>query len=728
MISLTELENEQSHLTLSTPYVKIFRTTQPINEDVEAITTELLMDLDHYKGALFSSNFEYTGRYTRWDVGFVKPPLEIRSQGSAFTIQALNARGQLLLPLIYSHLENAVFLQTVELNSESLSGHLHSSKAIQNEEERTKQITIFDVLRHLQKLFRSSDDAFLGLYGAFGFDLIFQFEHIQQEKMRDLHQDDIHLFLPDELYVVDRKKDIAFRISYDFEVQGQSTTGLQRDGAYTDYTFKPNQELLNTNKDKGYYADLVKKAKPYFYRGDLFEVVPTRVLYKASPLKPSEVFVQLREMNPSPYGFIIHLGEDFLVGSSPEMYVRVEGKRVETCPISGTIQRGNNAIEDADNIKSLLNSVKEESELTMCTDVDRNDKSRVCVPGSVKVIGRRQIEAYSHLFHTVDHIEGELRPEFDAFDAFMTHMWAVTVTGAPKLDALRWIEKYEETPRKWYGGAVGWYTFDGQLNTGLTLRTARLNNGLAEIRVGATLLHESDPLAEEKETEIKVAALEKALIPKQATPTGISEALEHLGRGKTILLVDHEDSFVHTLANYFKQTGAEVITCRSEVARDQLQEKHFDLVVLSPGPGRPERFRLEETIDLAVQKAMPIFGVCLGMQGIAEYFGGRLDVLSVPCHGTPSTLTILEPNGLFKGIDTMKVGRYHSLFVAELPEPLIGTAVTDDNVLMALKHRTLPIYGVQFHPESILSTFEEKGILLVQNLMKILSDRTSIYS
>ncbi len=142
----------------------------------------------------------------------------------------------------------------------------------------------------------------------------------------------------------------------------------------------------------------------------------------------------MREINPSPYGFFVNLGdEEYLVGASPEMYVRVQGKRVETCPISGTIKRGADAIEDAHNIQTLLDSEKEESELTMCTDVDRNDKSRICEAGSVKVIGRRQIEMYSRLIHTVDHVEGILRDGFDAVDAFLTHMWVVTVTGAPKI-------------------------------------------------------------------------------------------------------------------------------------------------------------------------------------------------------------------------------------------------------------------------------------------------------
>ena len=191
--------------------------------------------------------------------------------------------------------------------------------------------------------------------------------------------------------------------------------------------------------------------------------------------------------------------------------MRVTGDRVETCPIAGTIARGEGAMADAEAIRTLLTSPKEESELTMCTDVDRNDKSRICVPGSIKVIGRRQIEIYSRLIHTVDHVEGMLRPGFDALDAFLTHMWAVTVTGAPKNWAMQFIEDHEDAPRRWYGGAVGMIGFDGGMNTGLTLRTAHITGGVAAVRVGATLLYDSDPAEEERETVLKARALLETL-------------------------------------------------------------------------------------------------------------------------------------------------------------------------------------------------------------------------
>ena len=264
--------------------------------------------------------------------------------------------------------------------------------------------------------------------------------------------------------------------------------------------------------------------------------------------------------------------------------------------------------------RKLLNSAKDEAELTMCTDVDRNDKSRICEPGSVRVIGRRQVELYSRLIHTVDHVEGILRPEFDALDAFLSHTWAVTVTGAPKHWAIRFIEANERSARRWYGGAIGRIGFDGAMNTGLTLRTVRMKDGVAEIRAGATLLYDSDPQAEDEECRLKASAL-FAAVRAEAAATPAHAPSAQLGPARRVLLVDHEDSFVHTLANYLRQTGADVETLRPEPARQMLRDGAPDLVVLSPGPGRPEDFGTAETIELVLAKGVPLFGVCSRSSG-----------------------------------------------------------------------------------------------------------------
>ncbi|MBP1989650.1 anthranilate synthase component I [Paenibacillus eucommiae] len=713
--------NPEQQVYTSQGNISISRTVEPLV--YEFAVESILEQVDQAKGALFSSSYEYPGRYSRWDIGFVHPPVQLRSAGNRFYVEALDKRGEVLIPILLNALLELDSIE-VKLVSSTIEGIIHRTEQTFTEEERTRQPSIFHVLRALKNLFYASEDSFLGLYGAFGYDLVFQLEPIQFKHERQTDTSEMILFIPDELIVVDHQMSCAYRISYDFEKGTHSTISIPR--TQTVVSKAPVvEETLDYEYKPGYYAGLVNKAIEQFRAGNLFEVVPSQTLYEVCKDSPSNIFRRLKKLNPSPYGFIVNLGDEFLVGSSPEMYVRVEGSRVETCPISGTIQRGKNAIEDADHIRSLLNSTKDEAELTMCTDVDRNDKSRICVPGSVQVIGRRQLEMYSHLIHTVDHVEGQLEPQFDALDAFMTHMWAVTVTGAPKRAAIQWIEKNEQSPRGWYGGSVGLYGFDGNLNTGLTLRTIRIKNRIAEIKVGATLHVDSDPESEEQETLTKAAALLKA-IRGWNEQTRSAPVAELNGKGKRILFVDHEDSFVHTLGNYFKQTGAEVVTYRSSAAREQIRSGQYDLVVLSPGPGKPEEFELNETIGLCMERNLPIFGVCLGLQGIVECFGGTLDTLSYPQHGKSSKIRIIGDCHLWNGLDKeVTISRYHSLYASSVPECLKITAVSEDNIVMAVRHENLPITAVQFHPESILSARQDVGIRIIRNVVGSLQHKNS---
>lgn len=711
---LTYHPDEQTYTTQG--QVEIIRVITPLDE--VAAVNDILEQIDSARGALYSSSYEYPGRYSRWDMGFVHPPIQLRTVGNRFYMEALNARGEAMIPLL---LEALVELDSIEvfLQGTTIEGTIHRSEGTFTEEERTSQPSIFQVLRALKNLFYAEEDSFLGLYGAFGYDLVFQLEAIDFRQQREEDASDLILYIPDEIVIVDHQMSCAYKLSYEFEKGQYSTRGMPRTKTYLEpATAFAGTEPLSYEYQNGYYAGLVQQAIEEFKAGNLFEVVPSQTLYEPCVDAPSQIFKRLKKLNPSPYGFIVNLGEEILVGSSPEMYVRVEGSRVETCPISGTIHRGKNAIEDADNIRTLLNSTKDEAELTMCTDVDRNDKSRICVPGSVQVIGRRQLEMYSHLIHTVDHVEGYLEPAFDALDAFMTHMWAVTITGAPKRAAIQWIENHECSDRKWYGGAVGVYGFDGHLNTGLTLRTIRIKNGIAEIKVGATLHIDSDPVLEEQETLTKAAALVKAIRGWKETEQSEKTSPQN-GIGKRILVVDHEDSFVHTLGNYFRQTGAEVVTYRYSSAKEQIQSGRYDLVVLSPGPGRPEDFGLKDTIADCIEQKLPIFGVCLGLQGIVEYFGGCLETLSYPMHGKSSNIELMEDSGLWQGLaQEIKISRYHSLYASSVPESLKVTASTvEDDVVMAIRHEALPITAVQFHPESILSASHDVGIQIIRNVV-----------
>ena len=702
------------------------RTETPYEGAIEAYVEAL----DSRRGCLFSSNYEYPGRYTRWDTAIVDPPVVITAKGLAMRIEALNERGAVLLPVVRACLERLSDITIESADARVIAVRVHEPAGVTAEEDRSRVPTVFTPLRAIIDLFRTDEDGNLGLYGAFGYDLAFQFDPVELHRERPDDQRDLVLYLPDEILVVDHHQACAWHDRYDYSGKGFSTEGLARGGEQR--PFKASDKIPpRGDHEPGEYARLVEKAKDSFLRGDLFEVVPGQMFFERCESKPSEVARRLKTINPSPYSFFINLGEnEYLIGASPEMFVRVNGRRVETCPISGTIKRGDDAISDSEQILKLLNSKKDESELTMCSDVDRNDKSRVCEPGSVRVIGRRQIEMYSRLIHTVDHIEGRLREGMDAFDAFLSHAWAVTVTGAPKLWAMRFIENHEKSPRAWYGGAIGMVHFNGDMNTGLTLRTIRIRDGIAEVRAGATLLYDSDPAEEEAETELKASAMLAAI--REASAGNAAAATREgakVGEGVSILLVDHEDSFVHTLANYFRQTGAKVSTVRTPVPEEVFERLDPDLVVLSPGPGTPKDFDCKATIDKARARKLPIFGVCLGLQALAEAYGGELRQLREPMHGKPSRIRIAKPGSVFSGLPKeITVGRYHSIFAdpVRLPDEFLVTAETEDGVIMAFEHRHEPVAAVQFHPESIMTLGHNAGMRMIENVVAHLPRRAKV--
>jgi anthranilate synthase len=299
-------------------------------------------------------------------------------------------------------------------------------------------------------------------------------------------------------------------------------------------------------------------------------------------------------------------------------------------------------------------------------------------------------------------------------------MWAVTVIGAPKKAAAQTIESLEKDARGWYGGAVGMISLNGDINTGILIRTTYVRDGIARYPVGATLLYDSVPAMEERETRLKATGFFRTLgapVRQVADLPG----REPVGAGAKLLLVDNDDCFIHTLANYARQTGAEVVTYRAGFPSELISQIQPSLILISPGPGRPEDFHVPEVVHTAVRLGVPVFGVCLGLQGIVEAFGGELGVLDYPMHGKPSTVRHRNA-GVFEGLpEKFTVGRYHSLFARRetFPACLEVTAETDDGVIMGVRHRELPIEAVQFHPESLLTAEGDHGLKLMENAMRL---------
>jgi anthranilate synthase len=688
----------------------------------------LLRKLDTQRGIYLSSGYEFPGRYSRWDIASLAPPLEIVAQDREVSFRPLNDRGRILNRMLEAVLAPHPHWDSFRVDEVgSLRGTLKPLPGFFSEEQRSKQPSVFSVIRALIAEFNHPLASRLALVGAFGFDLLFRFDPIKMKQQRE-GSDDLRLFLCDDIYFMDRKKEQIERYQYDFTRDAATTRGLPHAANKVKLAKKtPDGPIVSDHEPEEYMAK-VETVREGMRRGDYYEVVLRQTFSASFTDSPSELFKRIQKASPSPYEFFLQFGDEQLVGASPEMFVRVEGRRVQTCPISGTARRTGDPLKDADNIRELLNSLKEESELTMCTDVDRNDKSRVCVPGTVRVIGRRLIESYAGVFHTVDHVEGQLAEGFDSLDAFLTHMWSVTMIGAPKKWAAQAVEDLEKDARGWYGGSVGMISLDGEINTGITIRTVFLRDGVARYSAGATLLYDSVPAMEEQETRHKATSFFRSLRAAQPPAPAPYAPRQEEGRGVRLLLVDNEDCFIHTLANYARQTGAEVITYRTGFSLDLIERLAPSLILVSPGPGRPSDFGVPDLIRYAAKLEVPVFGVCLGLQGMVEAFGGELGVLDYPMHGKPSAVTH-RGVGVFEGLpETFRVGRYHSLYAlpGKLPACLEVTAESEDGVIMGVRHRDLPMEAVQFHPESILTLDGQCGLKLMENVVKTLGRSTEV--
>jgi anthranilate synthase component I len=271
---------------------------------------------------------------------------------------------------------------------------------------------------------------------------------------------------------------------------------------------EPTLESTFTRDD---YGAVVERAVEYIRAGDIIQVVPSQRLSRPLAADPFSVYRALRAINPSPYMYLLHLGETHVVGASPEMLVQVEDGVVRTRPIAGTRPRGQTDAEDEALAAGLLADEKERAEHIMLVDLGRNDLGRVCQPGTVTVSTLMDVEKYSHVMHIVSQVEGRLRDDCDAYDALRSCFPAGTVSGAPKIRAMEIIAELEPCRRGTYAGAVGYFSFDGNLDTAITIRTMVIKDGVAHVQAGGGIVADSQPEYEYQESLNKAAALLRAL-------------------------------------------------------------------------------------------------------------------------------------------------------------------------------------------------------------------------
>lgn len=259
------------------------------------------------------------------------------------------------------------------------------------------------------------------------------------------------------------------------------------------------------------FCDMVNKAKDYITAGDIIQVVLSRRFSAKAQVPPLYLYRALRLLNPSPYTFFLKLGKQTLVGSSPEVMVRLTGNRVELRPIAGTRPRGKTDAEDRLLADELLSDEKEKAEHVMLVDLGRNDIGRLSEMGSVQVTDYMVVERYSHVMHLVSHVQGILRKEFDAYDVIRATFPAGTLSGAPKIRAMEIIHELEPEPRGVYGGAVGYIGYDGNMDLAITIRTLEVDDDTVSVQAGAGVVYDSDPVKEFEETGHKARGMQKAV-------------------------------------------------------------------------------------------------------------------------------------------------------------------------------------------------------------------------
>ena len=268
---------------------------------------------------------------------------------------------------------------------------------------------------------------------------------------------------------------------------------------------------VTSNVRRSEYLAMIKKAKRYIREGDIFQVVLGQRFSAKTKVAPFSIYRELRALNPSPYLFYLQLNDVYVVGSSPEMLVKVQGRDVFYRPIAGTRWRGKDEAEDQRLEREMLASEKERAEHIMLVDLGRNDLGRVCEYGTVRPEKLLTVERYSHVMHLVSSLRGRLREDVDCFDALMACFPAGTVSGAPKVRAMEIIEELEKTRRGIYAGGILYLDFTGNLDSCIALRTMVIKNGVAHIQAGGGIVADSTPRGEFDESVNKSKALLRAL-------------------------------------------------------------------------------------------------------------------------------------------------------------------------------------------------------------------------
>jgi anthranilate synthase component I len=455
--------------------------------------------------------------------------------------------------------------------------------------------------------------------------------------------------------------------------------------------------------ERAAFERAVARARELVRGGDAQQIVLSQRFEAESGMDPFSIYRALRRINPSPYLYFVRDGQRALVGASPETMVKVAGRDITLRPIAGTRRRGRDEAEDLRLEGELLADAKENAEHMMLVDLGRNDAGRVAQPGTVRVTQLRGVERYSHVMHMVSEVRARLAPGQGPLDAVRAAFPAGTVSGSPKVRAMQIIDELEPGRRGPYAGCVGYFDHTGDIDVAIAIRTLFCAGRRLSVQAGAGVVLDSSPAAEHDETVAKAGALFSAARAAHGRAAPPDEGGLAMAR---VLIIDNYDSFTWNIVQYLAELGAHVDVARNDdIDTAGIAALAPDGLLLSPGPGDPDRAGVTLGAIRAFAGRIPLLGVCLGHQAIGQAFGGVVVRAREIVHGRASRVAH-QGEGVFEGLPSpLLAGRYHSLALdaARLPPSLAVTAAADDGEIMAVRHRELEVEGVQFHPESILT-------------------------
>lgn len=450
-------------------------------------------------------------------IGF-EPTLSLTGKDAQLEIRLLDVRAVSFFRFIQTEFSD--YLE--ESSTEYLRLYIPKIPFEGPEEERLERSNIVQPLRRLLAHFKTDDKNYMGFYGALAYQFVYLFEDLPHQK--PCPEPDFHLFLFDNILLFNHlTQDLTLYITRENEETAQVDLAQLRQKANTHPwsaahssvgATEPDEALrigcFSTTPDDETFQQQVEQGIELCNQGELLEIVLSRQL--SAPVQGNllSLYQRYKAINPSPYLFYFDFGTETLLGASPEMMLRYENGRATLRPISGSIRRSDDPIEDHRLMMQLLNDPKENSELDMLIDLGRNDLARICTPG-IEIEHYRMVEKYSHITHTVSQVSGVLQARYSGFDALIASLNAGTLTGAPKMAAMRYIEEIEQHTRGYYGGTIGWMLLNGDVNTAITIRTAHVRDERLTFSAGATLLYESIPENEWRETQIKAGAFMAAV-------------------------------------------------------------------------------------------------------------------------------------------------------------------------------------------------------------------------